>query len=132
MTNTQWLQERMRERAGFGVHFKATITEQQARARAAHFFGPGGVLETLARLAHDRKLTGSYRYEQKGSDGLSYDDKANLGLERTYLERLIGKVVTYRDTKNLEFMVDVFNYVLLEWDKPSIPGAFFESTEREG
>jgi hypothetical protein len=123
MNNTEWLRKRLlRDVQVYGTHSRDTA-ELALQQRREH-------LQEIAGHAAARTLMGSFRYEQAESDGLSYDDKMRLGLAPTYLKRLEDKIALYRATGNQEFLVDAFNYIILEWGSPSIDGAFFESNER--
>lgn len=106
------------------------FTRQQAEHSAAELYGPGGILPWVIRQATARKLMGAFRYEQIEADGLSYDDKARLGIAKTYVERLRDKLALYEQTGNAEALVDCFNYLLLEIARPIHPLAHFQSTER--
>lgn len=106
------------------------FSEAQARVSYEEFYGEGGVLAEVVKHAVARKLMGAFRYEQKIA-GLSYDQRARIGSELTYIERGIDKLKLYQATGNKEYLVDAFNYCLLEWARPYHPNAHFESTERK-
>ena len=106
------------------------FSKSQALASYNEFFAPGGVLDRMVVHAKSRKLMGAFRYEQPVS-GLSYEDQARRGLAKTYMERAREKIALYEETGNMEFLVDLFNYALLEFSRPYHPNAHFESTERK-
>jgi hypothetical protein len=84
----------------------------------------------LQEGAELRRLMGVFRYQQRGSEGLTYDELANLGKARPYYERMLEKLELYIVTGNWENLMDVLNYVKLEVARPSHPNHHFESTER--
>lgn len=125
----EYLRRRILHKAG--VHDINTFNKADARKSMAKFYGEDGVLAEVVEHAKARKLMGAFRYEQKQSDGMSYDEKARLGLAETYIDRAKKKMALYEQTGNLEFIVDLFNYTLLEYAEPYHPNAHFVSTERE-
>lgn len=126
MTNTEWLRARLLS----SVQEHKTFSAAQAEASLSEVYGEDGFLEEVIRHAKVRKLMGAFRYEQKESDGKSYDEKAREGKAKTYCQRGIEKFQLYEATGNKEFLVDAFNYVLLEWARPTHPNPHFSSTER--
>jgi hypothetical protein len=126
MTNTEWLRSRLLS----SVHSIGTFSSQAAFASMEEFFGPEGSIHEMIRHAKARKLMGAFRYEQKESDGLSYDEKVKRGSAKTFVERGIEKFQLYQETGNQEFLVDAFNYALLEFTRPTHHDAHFSSTER--
>jgi hypothetical protein len=126
MTNTEWLRRRLLR----SVQHTKTFSRQAAFRSMAEFFGPEGSIHEVIRHAKARKLMGAFRYEQVESDGLSYDQKASRGLAKTFVQRGIEKFQLYEETGNKEYLVDAFNYVLLEYTRPTHPDAHFASTER--
>lgn len=127
-TVTEWLRARLLA----NVHQYGTFN--QARAQKSHdeFFGPDGILWEIIPHAKARKLMGAFRYEQQGANATSYDERARarIGNAKSYIERGIEKFALYQETGNQEFLVDAFNYILLEWARPYHPNPHFASTER--
>lgn len=74
---------------------------------------------------------GYFRYEVPDEQGNSYEERVKLGEAKRFYERLDDKLKEYKRTGNLEYIVDCYNYVLLEWYYRSHPYAHFESTERQ-
>lgn len=68
-------------------------------------------------LARPRILTGYFRYGNQRS--------------RPYMAYLRDKFELYEETGNKEFLVDMLNYLLLEWLNPFHAKAHFQSTERD-
>lgn len=126
MTNTEWLRSRLLG----DLQETGTFSAAAAQASFNEFFGPEGILDEVIEHAKARKLMGAFRYEQREADGKSYDQKAAEGRAKTYVRRGIEKFELYQETGNKEFLVDALNYVLLEWHRPTHPGAHFSSTER--
>jgi hypothetical protein len=126
MTNTEWLRERLLQ----NVLPVSTFSAKQAKESFNEFFTEDGTLSEVVGHAKARKLMGAFRYEQKEADGKSYDQKAREGKAKTYVQRAQEKFSLYQTTGNKEFLVDVFNYVLLEWARPCHPNAHFKATER--
>lgn len=128
MTNNEWLRQRLLA----NVYDIGTFDAAQAAKSHNEFFAPGGVLDEVIKHAKARKLMGAFRYEQRGADSMSYDERARdrVGEAKSYLERALDKAALYNDTGNKEYLVDMFNYVLLEWSRPYHPNAHFDSTER--
>ena len=124
-----YLRKRILKKAG--VHATKTFAQEKAEKSMHKFYGEDGVLGEVVKHAKARKLMGAFRYEQQESDGLSYEQKARLGLTQTYIERAKAKIELYEETGNLEYIIDLFNYALLEYAEPYHPDAHFESTERE-
>lgn len=123
LTNTAYLRRRLLA----DVHSIGTYSQEDAENSAIE---KSAALEEIVPHARSRSLMGGFRYEQIESDGLSYDDKARLGIAKTYIERLREKLAIYETCGNREMLVDAFNYLLLEWARPSRPNTYFESTER--
>ena len=72
---------------------------------------------TIYKHAQDRIEMGFVRYESK------------LGVAPDYLERIKKMVAKYETTRNREFLVDLLNFVLLEWTTPTIPDTHFETED---
>lgn len=121
MTNTEYLRARIL--AGIGSRTKPSTAEARADAVMER-------LPWLARQGRYRLVMGSYRYEAKDADGLSYEDKAQLGLRPAFWVRAVAKLDEYDRTGNQEMLVDAFNYLLLELHEPMHPRAHFASLER--
>lgn len=120
----------IRRRLGGDQSPVGTFNRTDAERSASECYGPSGILPWVLRHAQARKLMGAFRYEQVEHDGLSYDDKARLGLSKTFLDRLRDKLSIYDETGNQECLIDCFNYLLLELARPIHPAAHFRSTER--
>lgn len=128
MTNTEWLRQRLLA----DVHDIGTFDARQAIKSHDEFFAPGAVLDKIVKHAKARKLMGAFRYEQRGANSMSYDERARArtGGAKSYLERALDKASLYEQTGNQEYLVDMFNYILLEYSRPYHPNAHFASTER--
>lgn len=107
-----------------------TFSSSDAEASHAEFFGEEGVIHWFIHHASARKLMGAFRYEQRSAEGLSYDEAARQGKAKTFIQRLIEKINLYEETGNQEFLVDAFNYLLLEKHRPNHPNPHYKSTER--
>lgn len=71
------------------------------------------------RLRISRMMMGYLRYE------------AVLGKAPNYLERIRRATDDYERTGNREFLVDLANYVEMEWVNPSILNTYFEVIDAE-
>lgn len=69
---------------------------------------------TIYTLAKARLEMGFVRYESR------------LGAAPDYLRRIKQMVEKYESTRNREFLVDLLNFVLLEWTTPTIENTYFE------
>lgn len=129
MTITEWL----RARCLRNVHTIGTFSQEQAERSYNEFFAPGGVLDEVLVHAKARKLMGAFRYEQRGANSQSYDERARARAAgaKSYAQRAREKFALYDETGNKEYLADAFNYILLEWARPYHPNAHFESTERK-
>lgn len=67
-------------------------------------------------LMKNRLKMGYFRYENNNN---SYP----------YTKGIEDKLNMYIKTKNLEYLVDAANYALLEFNKPTIEGTFFEAVD---
>lgn len=71
--------------------------------------------ERFIRKMRKRIGMGFFRY----GDSKSYN----------YLEGIKKKLARYEETKNLEFLVDVANYAMLEFNDPILEGTYFEAID---
>lgn len=127
MSVHKWIRARLHLSAGLHEHDPELAA--RAHKRAEEFFGKGGVLEEVVKHARARKILGTFRYEQK-VNGQSYEQRARQGTAKTYIQRAKEKIDLYDRTGNTEYIVDAFNYMLLEWAEPYHPDAHFKPTDR--
>jgi hypothetical protein len=73
-----------------------------------------------------RILMGTFRYEQGGNH-----IRGSKRGEFYYLDKLNQKIKLYRETGNQEWLIDAFNYIILELTHPHHTNAHFESNERQ-
>ena len=99
--------------------------------RLTRLFGEGGVCAEVAKLAYNRIWMGSFRYGIANVSGKSHEQRVKEGKDTTFIERGIEKFNLYLKTGNREYIVDAFNYCLLEWNSPQHPNAHFKATDRE-
>lgn len=126
-TNIEWLRERLELKAGlfeFG-----SVSDGLIKKTLDEFFGPDGIFVQMLRHAASRKVLGIFRYEQKVA-GSSYEDRARLGTEKSFVSRAIEKLQCYEKTGNTEYLIDVLNYCALEWSRPFHPNSHFSPTDR--
>jgi len=72
------------------------------------------------QLCRNRLVMGAFRYGQfNDPDKWKYD----------HIRGAEKKLAAYRDTGNLEHLVDVANYALLEFARPSHPQAYFRAED---
>lgn len=71
-------------------------------------------------LRHNRMVLGTYRYgDYKAKDAPKYD---RIGSAISRLKR-------YQESGNAEYLVDVANLCMIEFDVPNHPNAHFESID---
>jgi len=102
---TDWIRNHI-ERS-YGV--LPSITFEEIQEHAQHRVEP-----TIYTLAKDRLEMGFVRYEMR------------LGAAPDYFRRIKKMVDKYESTRNREFMVDLLNFILLEWTTPTIENTYFE------
>lgn len=93
--------------------------------RVAHVKNYDRVIKRMAELAENRRIIGYFRYEfpkfgrPTRPSGKVWD----------FVHRLDQKWTEYKETGNREMLIDVFNYLLFEWDSPSHPTPHFEAKD---
>ena len=70
--------------------------------------------ETFDKLAKGKMIQASFRYGLL-KDNNSYD----------FIEAMKNKIRRYEATHNLELLVDIRNYAMLEFKKPKYPDAYY-------
>ena len=85
------------------------ITNEEIQAHVRERIEPG-----LASLARDRLAMGYVRYESR------------LGRAPDYLTWIKKMLVKYESSRNREYLVDLYNFVQLEWTNPSLVDTYFE------
>lgn len=85
------------------------ITIEEIRAHVRDRVDPG-----LELLCKERLEMGFIRYESK------------LGRCPDYLSRMKKMVLKYEGTRNREYLVDLLNFIQLEWTTPSLADTYFE------
>ena len=101
--------------------------QQLAEDRVAKLFGKEFAF--MVREAKDRIRMGTFRYED--TQPAPWPVMAKLGLVDSYMDKAEQKRQLYRKTKNQEYLVDMLNYIVMEFVGPCEEGTFYESTERE-
>jgi len=87
-------------------------------------------LDFIVAHAKARIRMGTFRYET--ADSVPWNRLAKANLVPTYFEKMDEKKDMYKATGNREYLVDMFNYIFLEWVNPcEHETTFFKSTERE-
>lgn len=76
------------------------------------------------KLAHDKLLMGYYRY----TDPTNLHPTARE-IKFDYIEALKNKIKRYEETHNLELLVDIRNYAMLEFRKPKYADAYYENED---
>jgi hypothetical protein len=79
--------------------------------------------ERFADLMRAAMLVSAYKY---GEVAEAYPDRVNA------LESLGLRLAKYAETGNVEYLVDVANFAMIEFMHPAHPGAFFKSTDADG
>lgn len=110
----------------FKHHDDSACTE-----RLIKLFGAGGTCDEITKLAYNRIWMGSFRYETANVSGKSHKQRVKEGKDTTFIERGIQKFELYLKTGNREYIVDAFNYCLLEWNSPQHPASHFKAIDRE-
>lgn len=72
-------------------------------------------------LMRNRLIMGTFRY-------VPNEIKFTSG-KQNKLEAMRKKLTAYEETGNLEYLVDLANYCMLEFEKPTLPNAYFESVD---
>lgn len=85
-----------------------TLEELDEKVDCAHF----------NVLAHNKLLQGAYRYLNPKHP---YSEHAH-----DYIQALKNKLEKYERTHNLELLVDIRNYAMLEFKTPSFIDAYYE------
>ena len=96
--------------SSYGLLPPITVADIQEHSRSR-------IEPTIYKHAQDRIEMGFVRYESKLGAAPDY---------LYYIKKMIGK---YESTHNREFLVDLLNFVLLEWTTPTIPDTFFETED---
>ena len=52
--------------------------------------------------------------------------------EKEYLKRIKSSIRHYETTKNREFLIDLANYAMREFDYPSMDGTFYNPSDSNG
>lgn len=125
MTNTEYLRSRLLKDVHDVVSGEWCVTF--GKKRDEELFNIA--LPFLVGHARPRLLMGAFRYDN--TKGISHAERARQGISPTFTSKLKEKIELYEQTGNQEFLVDAFNYLLLETADPVHPLAHFESTERE-
>lgn len=85
------------------------ITIEQIQEHVRERVEPG-----IASLARERLAMGYVRYESRLGRAPDY---------LTWIKKMVGK---YESTRNREYLVDLLNFVQLEWTNPSLADTYFE------
>lgn len=70
------------------------------------------------QLARGKLLMGAFRYG-KVTDNYAYD----------FMQAMKNKIVRYEQTHNLELLVDIRNYAMLEFKHPRYKDAYYENED---
>jgi hypothetical protein len=58
-----------------------------------------------------------------------YKPRINQTEKFNYLEKARDKLTLYEETKNQEALVDAGNYLMMEYDRPSLEGVYYKSID---
>jgi len=125
MNNTEYLRQRLLSDVHEPVNGEWCLSFGKQRDKELF----GIALPFLINHARPRLLMGAFRYDN--TKGISHAERARQGLSPTFITKLKEKIELYEQDGNQEYLVDVFNYLLLEIADPVHPNAHFESTERK-
>lgn len=125
MNNTEYLRSRLLRDVHDHVNGDWCLTFGKQRDKELFEVA----LPFLIGHARPRLLMGAFRYDN--TDGVSHAERARQGISPTFITKLKEKIELYEQGGNQEFLVDAFNYLLLETADPVHPNAHFKSTERE-
>jgi hypothetical protein len=80
--------------------------------------------EEFNNLAHGKLLIGYYRYTDPNNL------KPNVfEVRHDFIQAMKNKIKRYEETHNLELLVDVRNYAMLEFRKPKFADAYYENED---
>jgi len=102
--NNLWRDFTNTEEVDYKVNFMPTLASLQSSEWSEEF----------DQLAKNKMVQASFRY------GLFKDDNTY-----DFVEAMKHKIVLYEKTHNLELMVDVRNYAMLEFKKPKYSDAWY-------
>ncbi len=127
MNNTDYLRQRLLLKANVHDAVSGDWCLTFGKQRDKELFEVA--LPFLTKHARPRLLMGAFRYDN--TKGISHAERARQGISPTFTSKLKQKIILYEQTGNQEFLVDAFNYLLLETADPVHTNAHFKSTERE-
>ncbi|MCP4895635.1 MAG: hypothetical protein GY906_01570 [bacterium] len=108
-TNTAWMHDRLTA----GVLTDAVGVEQ----RDPRAIGDSRLDAGFIELMKTRLMVGHFRYGIKAEQGVRYDT----------VGAILARAALYQETGNTEYLVDLANFCMLEFQHPSHPDAHFEA-----
>lgn len=109
-TNTEWLRSRLLA----AVDYASDIG---CESRTPEQIGEDRLNQEFIQLMKNRLMIGHFRYGLKVEQGARYDT----------VQALQARLKLYVETGNTEYLVDLANFCMLEFQDPAHPNAHFEA-----